>query len=69
MWCLFGRGEAPSIDVLSRLDALEDEQQRYERRWQKLQGEFNASVRRQAQLERENDELNEELETLSEGRE
>ena len=67
MWVLIGRGEAPDMGVLSRLEALEDEVQRFDRRWLKLQGEFNASLRRQAQLERENDSLEDEIVSLQEG--
>jgi len=55
------------MGVLGRLEALEDEVQRFDRRWLKLQGEFNASLRRQAQLERENDSLEDEIVSLQEG--
>jgi chaperonin cofactor prefoldin len=67
MWCLVGLGEAPNRDVLGRLEALEDDMQRMLRRFDKLQGEFNASLRAQRQLERENDSLNDEIEALQNG--
>lgn len=64
MWLLFGRGEAPDTRLLERVEALEDEVHRFDRRWSKLQGEFNASLRRQAALERENDDLVDENDQL-----
>lgn len=64
MWVLFGLGEAPDIAVLARLEELEDEVKRLDRRWTKVQGEFSASMRRQASLERENDELLDENDQL-----
>jgi hypothetical protein len=67
MWLLFGTGAAPDLGVLGRLDVIEDEVQRFDRRWLKLQGEFNASLRRQAQLERENDALEDEVQAMQEG--
>jgi predicted RNase H-like nuclease (RuvC/YqgF family) len=48
--------------VVARLEELEDGQQRLERRFERIQNEFNISVRRQRQLERENDDLRDELE-------
>jgi regulator of replication initiation timing len=64
MWLLFGLGAAPDRDVLRRLQDLEDDATGWERRFKKLQGAVNASVRDQVRLERENDELRDELETL-----
>lgn len=69
MFGLGTRKQPPAIEpksIRDRVEELEDAQQRLERRFERIQNEFNVSVRRQRQLERENDDLQEELEQVTE---
>lgn len=66
MWPFQRSTDAPK-PLVERIESVEDDVLRLERRFTKLQNEFNASARRQAALERENDELNEELASLDQG--
>ena len=49
-----------------RLEDLEDNFRRLERRFDRLQGELSRSVREQRELERENDDLRADLDNVSE---
>lgn len=66
MWPFGPPREAPK-KWLERLSDVEDELERLNRRFTKIQGEFGAQMREQVRLQRENDELNEELESLDGG--
>jgi len=54
--------QAPrSVSLQEAIEELQDGFRRLERRFDRLQGELSRSVRRQAELERENDDLRADL--------